>query len=177
MSYLSLNFAISGSWSEPQSAPGPVFANCMELLHLQPQRCVCIHIYMYIYTHHIFLHSSVDGHFSFFCTTFSFNLHSLIFCILKTYLQSFLELRPDVNKEGQCLIHLCIPQVLDLWGSGHFHKCLCSIFSAARVKLRLWCWGPAPGVASHRFILLSLGEVPSFTSTNSQHLLWPVSPS
>ena len=31
---LSLNFAIRSSWSEPQSAPGPVFNDCIELLHL-----------------------------------------------------------------------------------------------------------------------------------------------
>ena len=30
----SLNLAIRSSWSEPQSAPGLVFANCIELLHL-----------------------------------------------------------------------------------------------------------------------------------------------
>ena len=144
-----------------------------------PPTLVCAYTHTHTHTHttHIFLHSSVDRHFSFFCITFSFNLHSLILCILKSYLQSFLELRLDVNKERQCLIHLCIPWVLDLWGSGHFHKCLCSIFSAARVELRLRGWGPALGVASHRFIQLSLGEVPFFTSTNGQHLLWPISPS
>ena len=32
---LSLNLAIRSSWSEPQSAPGLVFANCIELLLLQ----------------------------------------------------------------------------------------------------------------------------------------------
>ena len=31
---LSLNLAIRSSWSEPQSAPDIVFADCMELLHL-----------------------------------------------------------------------------------------------------------------------------------------------
>ena len=31
---LSLNLAIRSSWSEPQSAPGLVFADCTELLHL-----------------------------------------------------------------------------------------------------------------------------------------------
>ena len=31
---LSLNLAIRSSWSEPQSAPGLVFADCIELLHL-----------------------------------------------------------------------------------------------------------------------------------------------
>ena len=31
---LSLNLAIRSSWSEPQSAPGLVFAHCIELLHL-----------------------------------------------------------------------------------------------------------------------------------------------
>ena len=106
-------FVISSSSSEPQSAPGPVFANCIELLHLQLQRCVHTHTHTPTHTHthphpHIFLHSSVDGHFSFFCITLSFNLHSLILCILKSYLPSFLELRLDVNKERQCLIHLCI---------------------------------------------------------------------
>ena len=30
----SLNLAIRSSWSEPQSAPGLVFADCIELLHL-----------------------------------------------------------------------------------------------------------------------------------------------
>ena len=35
---LSLNLAIRCSWSEPQSAPGLVFADCIELLHLQLQR-------------------------------------------------------------------------------------------------------------------------------------------
>ena len=34
----SLNLAIRGSWSEPQSAPGLVFADCTELLHLWLQR-------------------------------------------------------------------------------------------------------------------------------------------
>ena len=29
----SLNLAIRSSWSEPQSAPGLVFADCIELLH------------------------------------------------------------------------------------------------------------------------------------------------
>ena len=29
----SLNLAIRSSWSEPQSAPSPVFADCIELLH------------------------------------------------------------------------------------------------------------------------------------------------
>ena len=33
-----LNFAIRSSWSEPQSAPGLVFADCIELLHLWLQR-------------------------------------------------------------------------------------------------------------------------------------------
>ena len=32
--YLSLNFAIRSSWSQPQSAPGLVFADSIELLHL-----------------------------------------------------------------------------------------------------------------------------------------------
>ena len=31
---LSLNLAIRSSWSEPQSAPGLVFADCIQLLHL-----------------------------------------------------------------------------------------------------------------------------------------------
>ena len=31
---LSLNLSIKSSWSEPQSAPGLVFADCIELLHL-----------------------------------------------------------------------------------------------------------------------------------------------
>ena len=31
---LSLNLAIRSSWSEPQSAPSLVFADCIELLHL-----------------------------------------------------------------------------------------------------------------------------------------------
>ena len=35
---LSLNFAIRSSWSEPQLAPGLVFADCIELLHLWLQR-------------------------------------------------------------------------------------------------------------------------------------------
>ena len=30
----SLNLAIRSSWSEPQSAPSLVFADCIELLHL-----------------------------------------------------------------------------------------------------------------------------------------------
>ena len=36
--HLSLNFSIRSSWSEPQSAPGLVFADCIELLHLWLQR-------------------------------------------------------------------------------------------------------------------------------------------
>ena len=35
---VSLNLAIRSSWSEPQSAPGLVFADCLELLHLWLQR-------------------------------------------------------------------------------------------------------------------------------------------
>ena len=35
---LSLNLAIRSSWSEPQSAPGLVFADCIEFLHLWMQR-------------------------------------------------------------------------------------------------------------------------------------------
>ena len=35
---LSLNFAIRSLWSEPQSAPGLVFVDCIELLHLWLQR-------------------------------------------------------------------------------------------------------------------------------------------
>ena len=35
---LSLNLAIRSSWSEPQSAPGIVFVDCIELLHLWLQR-------------------------------------------------------------------------------------------------------------------------------------------
>ena len=35
---LSLNFATRSPWSEPQSAPGLVFADCIELLHLWLQR-------------------------------------------------------------------------------------------------------------------------------------------
>ena len=35
---LSLNLAIRSSWSEPQSVPGFVFADCVELLHLWLQR-------------------------------------------------------------------------------------------------------------------------------------------
>ena len=34
----SLNFAIKSSWSESQSAPGLVFADCIQLLHLWLQR-------------------------------------------------------------------------------------------------------------------------------------------
>ena len=34
----SLNLAIRSSWSEPPSAPGLVFADCIELLHLWLQR-------------------------------------------------------------------------------------------------------------------------------------------
>ena len=34
----SLNFEIRCSWSEPQSAPGLVSADCIELLHLWLQR-------------------------------------------------------------------------------------------------------------------------------------------
>ena len=36
--YLSVNLAIRSSWSEPQSAPGLVFVDCIELLHLWLQR-------------------------------------------------------------------------------------------------------------------------------------------
>ena len=35
---LSMNLAIRTSWSEPQSAPGLVFVDCIELLHLQLQK-------------------------------------------------------------------------------------------------------------------------------------------
>ena len=35
----SLNLAIRSSWSEPQSAPGLVFADCIEILHLWLQKC------------------------------------------------------------------------------------------------------------------------------------------
>ena len=35
---LSLSLAIRSSWSEPQSSPGLVFVNCIELLHLCLQR-------------------------------------------------------------------------------------------------------------------------------------------
>ena len=35
---LSLNLAIRSSWSEPQSAPGLVFVDCIELLYLWLQR-------------------------------------------------------------------------------------------------------------------------------------------
>ena len=35
---LSLNFAIRSSWSKSQSAPGLVFADCVELLHLWLQK-------------------------------------------------------------------------------------------------------------------------------------------
>ena len=35
---LSLNLAIKSSWSEPQSAPGLVFADCIEFFHLWVQR-------------------------------------------------------------------------------------------------------------------------------------------
>ena len=35
---LSLNLAIRSSWSEPQSASGLIFADCIELLHLWLQR-------------------------------------------------------------------------------------------------------------------------------------------
>ena len=35
---LSLNLAIKSSWSEPQSAPGLIFADCTELFHLWLQR-------------------------------------------------------------------------------------------------------------------------------------------
>ena len=35
---LSLNFATRSSWSEPQSAPGLIYADCIELLHLWLQR-------------------------------------------------------------------------------------------------------------------------------------------
>ena len=35
---LSLNLAIRSSWSEPQSAPGLVFADCLELLHLSARK-------------------------------------------------------------------------------------------------------------------------------------------
>ena len=35
---LSLNLAIRSWWSDPQSAPGLVFADCIELLHLWLQR-------------------------------------------------------------------------------------------------------------------------------------------
>ena len=35
---LSLNLVIRSSWSEPQSAPGLVFVDCIELLHLLLQR-------------------------------------------------------------------------------------------------------------------------------------------
>ena len=36
---LSLNFALRSSWSEPQSAPSLVFADCIELLHLWLLAC------------------------------------------------------------------------------------------------------------------------------------------
>ena len=39
---LSLYFAIRSSWSEPQSASGLIFANCIELPHLWLQRCKII---------------------------------------------------------------------------------------------------------------------------------------
>ena len=35
---LSLNFAMRSWWSEPQSVAGPVFADCIQLLHLQLQK-------------------------------------------------------------------------------------------------------------------------------------------
>ena len=41
---LSLNLAIRSSWSEPQSIPGLVFADYIELLHLS----ISISIYLYI---------------------------------------------------------------------------------------------------------------------------------
>ena len=43
----SLNLAIRSSWSEPQSAPGLVFADCIELFHLWLQ--ICMYIYTYAY--------------------------------------------------------------------------------------------------------------------------------
>ena len=35
---LSMNFAMRSWWSEPQSAPGLVFADCIQLIHPQLQR-------------------------------------------------------------------------------------------------------------------------------------------
>ena len=35
---LSMNLAKRCSWSQPQSAPGLVFADCIELLHLRLQK-------------------------------------------------------------------------------------------------------------------------------------------
>ena len=39
---LSLNLGIRSSWSEPQSGPGLVFTDCIELLHLWPQKTLWI---------------------------------------------------------------------------------------------------------------------------------------
>ena len=39
---LSLNFTIKSSWSEPQSAPSLVFADCIDLLHLQVHRILSV---------------------------------------------------------------------------------------------------------------------------------------
>ena len=43
---LSLNLAIRSSWSEPQSTPGLVFADCIEILYLWLQRIWSIWLYL-----------------------------------------------------------------------------------------------------------------------------------
>ena len=44
---LSLNFAIRSWWSEPQSAPGLVFTDCIELLHLWLQGTLSVWFWYY----------------------------------------------------------------------------------------------------------------------------------
>ena len=64
---LSLNLAIRSSWSEPQSAPGIVFADCIELLHLW-RRLNIINIYQIEYNQSDF---SIDHLVMSMCRVFS----------------------------------------------------------------------------------------------------------
>ena len=113
---LNLNFPVRSSWSEPQSAPGLVFAYCIELLHVRLQRISSIWFQYWPFGDvHVRAVSCVVGRGSLLWTVCSLGKTLLAFALLHLVLQGQTCLLLQLSLLSVTFQEIIAPQWHSLW--------------------------------------------------------------
>ena len=152
---LSLNFAIWCSWSEPQSAPGLVFADCLELLHLWLERMKSIWFHYWPSCDvHVYTFSCVVERGCLLWPVCSLGKTLLAFALLHFVLQGQTCLLPQVSLDF-LLLHSS-----SLWWKGQIVWCLLVLEGLTGPHRTIQLWFLQCEWLGHRPGLLWLNGLP-----------------